>query len=89
MKRDLSISLRFDLAIGKVNLNEIVYRLKEIRDELMLRILAESGYPLHSSRPSTLRTPYLLSCYYLFKRSGFRYNSLLHETIKQLASVFR
>ncbi len=34
MKRDLNISLRFDLAIGKVDLNEIVYRLKEIRDEL-------------------------------------------------------
>lgn len=41
MKGDFSISLRFDLAIGRVNLNEIVYRLKEIRDELMLWMLAE------------------------------------------------
>ena len=30
-----------DRAIGKVNLNEIVYRLKEVRDPLMLRILEE------------------------------------------------
>jgi hypothetical protein len=39
MKRKITISLQFDLAIGKVNLNEIVYRLKELRDHLMLRVL--------------------------------------------------
>ena len=39
MKRKITITLQYDLAIGKVNLNEIVYRLKEVRDSLMLRIL--------------------------------------------------
>jgi hypothetical protein len=41
MKRYISITCDFDLAIGKVNLNEIVYRLKELRDSLMLRILKQ------------------------------------------------
>jgi len=41
MKRKITITLQYDLAIGKVNLNEIVYRLKELRDHLMLRILEE------------------------------------------------
>ena len=41
MKRCVSITCDFDLAIGKVNLNEIVYRLNELRDSLMLRILKE------------------------------------------------
>src|SRR4030042_3980805 len=41
MKRCVSITCDFDLAIGKVNLNEIVYRLKELRDCLMLRILKQ------------------------------------------------
>ena len=41
MKREITITLQYDLAIGKVNLNEIVYRLKELRDPLMLRILEE------------------------------------------------
>jgi hypothetical protein len=41
MKREITITLQYDLAIGKVNLNEIVYRLKEVRDPLMLRILEE------------------------------------------------
>ena len=27
MKREITITLQYDLAIGKVNLNEIVYRL--------------------------------------------------------------
>ena len=39
MKRKINISLQFDLAIGKTNLNEIVYKLKEIRDLLMIDIL--------------------------------------------------
>ena len=30
MEREISIALRFKLAIGDVTLNEIVYRLKEI-----------------------------------------------------------
>ena len=41
MKRCVSITCDFDLAIGKVNLNEIVYRLNEIKDSLMLGILKE------------------------------------------------
>ena len=46
MKREITITLRYDLAIGKVNLNEIVYRLKQLRDPLMLQILEEilKGY---------------------------------------------
>ncbi len=39
MKREISITLPFELAIGKVNLNEIVYQLKEQRDPIMLEIL--------------------------------------------------
>ena len=41
MEREISIALRFKLAIGDVTLNEIVYRLKEIRDHLMLQVLKE------------------------------------------------
>jgi hypothetical protein len=41
MEQEIHITLRFNLAIGKVNLNEIVYGLKEIRDPLMLKILGE------------------------------------------------
>lgn len=41
MKRCVSITCDFDLAIGKVNLNEIVYKLKDIRDSLMLRMLKQ------------------------------------------------
>jgi hypothetical protein len=33
-----TITLQYDLATGKVNLNERVYRLKEIREHLMLQI---------------------------------------------------
>ncbi len=41
MKREITITLQYGLATGKVNLNEIVYKLKEVRDPLMLRILEE------------------------------------------------
>lgn len=41
MKRCVSITCDFDLAIGKVNLNEIVYKLKELSDSLMLRMLKQ------------------------------------------------
>jgi len=41
MKSSLSITCEFDLATGKVNLNETVYRLKEFRDSLMIRMLKE------------------------------------------------
>jgi len=39
MEQEISIALQFKLAIGDVTLNEIVYRLKEVRDDLMLQIL--------------------------------------------------
>ena len=41
MEQEIHITLRFNLSIGKVNLNEIVYRLKELQNPLMLRILVE------------------------------------------------
>jgi len=41
MEQELYITLRFNLATGKANLNEIVYGLKEIRDPLMLKILKQ------------------------------------------------
>lgn len=39
MDQEIHITLTFRLAIGKATLNEIVYRLKELRDPLMLRVL--------------------------------------------------
>jgi len=39
MEQEIHITLRFNIAIGKVTLNEIVYKLKELRDPLMLKIL--------------------------------------------------
>ena len=39
MEQEIDITLRFDLATGKVNLNEIVYRLKELQAPLLLGIL--------------------------------------------------
>ena len=46
MEQEINITLRFNLAIGKVSLNEIVYNLKELRDPLMLKILEQilKGY---------------------------------------------
>lgn len=46
MEHQIYITLGYDLATGDVNLNEIVYRLKELRDDLMLRILEQilKGY---------------------------------------------
>jgi hypothetical protein len=41
MKQCVSITCDFDLAIGKSDFNEIVYRLKDIRDILMLRMLQQ------------------------------------------------
>jgi hypothetical protein len=39
MEREIDIRLRLNLATGKVNLNEIVYKLKEIGDTVMLEVL--------------------------------------------------
>ncbi len=41
MELEIHITLRFNLAIGKVGLNEIVYKLKELRNDLMLKILEQ------------------------------------------------
>ena len=41
MEQQIYITLDYDLATGDVNLNEIVYRLKELRDRLMLTILEQ------------------------------------------------
>ncbi|MBS3917553.1 MAG: hypothetical protein KG012_01565, partial [Deltaproteobacteria bacterium] len=41
MEQEIHITLRFTLATGEVNLNEIVYRLKELRDPLVLKILEQ------------------------------------------------
>jgi len=40
MEQESHITLRFYLATGKVSLNEIVYKFKELKDPLMLKILA-------------------------------------------------
>jgi hypothetical protein len=34
MEQQIHITLQFDLAIGKVNLNEIVYRLEQLKNPL-------------------------------------------------------
>ena len=41
MEQKIRITLRFNLATGKVGLNEIVYELKELRDSLMLKVLEQ------------------------------------------------
>ncbi len=41
MEQQIHITLQFQLATGKVNLNEIVYRLQQLKDPLMLRILEQ------------------------------------------------
>ncbi len=43
MEQEIHITLRFNLAIGKVNLNEIVYKLKELQN------------PIIRERPSVIR----------------------------------
>jgi hypothetical protein len=39
MEQQIHITLQFEIAIGKVNLNEIVYRLEQLKNPLMLEIL--------------------------------------------------
>ena len=41
MEQEIYITLRFNLATGKVGLNEMFYELKELRDLLMIRILEQ------------------------------------------------
>ena len=42
MEQQIHITICFQLATGKVNFNEIVYRLQQLRDPLMLRILEQT-----------------------------------------------
>lgn len=59
MEQELYITLWYHLAIGKVNLNEIVYQLKQLRDPLMLEILKQilrSYDDLISERLSTVQS---------------------------------
>ena len=46
MEQEIHITLRFRLTTGKATLNEIVYRLKQLRDPLMAKLLEKvlSGY---------------------------------------------
>ena len=41
MEQEIHITLRFNLATGKVSLNEIVYKLKELQNPLMAKILEQ------------------------------------------------
>ena len=41
MEQEIHITLRYNLAIGNVTFNEIAYRLKELRDAVMLGVLKE------------------------------------------------
>jgi hypothetical protein len=41
MKQEINISLEFEIVIGKVNLNEITYKLREIQNLLMLKTLED------------------------------------------------
>jgi hypothetical protein len=41
LKQEITISLEFEIVIGKVNLNEITYKLREIQNPLMLKILED------------------------------------------------
>jgi hypothetical protein len=41
MQQEIHITFRFNLATGKVGLNEIIYKLKGLRDPLMLKILEQ------------------------------------------------
>jgi hypothetical protein len=59
MEQEIHITLRYHLAIGKVNLNEIVYQLQQLRDPLMLEILKQilrSYDDLISERLSTVQS---------------------------------
>jgi hypothetical protein len=41
MEQEIHITLRYYLAIGKVNLNEIVYQLQKLQNPLMIAILQQ------------------------------------------------
>ena len=74
MEQEINITLGFKLATGKVNLNEIVYWLKELRDPLMLHVVEEDSYLVRCSHCGEIK---LNSCTtnpghpYLFKGGPF------------------
>ena len=41
MEQEIHITVRYNLATGNVGLNEIVYKLKELRDPLMLEVFKQ------------------------------------------------
>ena len=41
MEQEIHITLQFSLATERIGLNGIVYRLKELRDPLMLKVLEQ------------------------------------------------
>jgi hypothetical protein len=43
MEQQIHITLSFELATGKANLNEIVYRLEQLKNPLMLRIITRTS----------------------------------------------
>jgi 2'-5' RNA ligase len=55
MEQEIHITLRFSLATGKAGLNEIVYKLKEVRNPLMLKILERVLCWLGSDRVKNLK----------------------------------
>jgi hypothetical protein len=59
MEQEIHITLRYHLAIGEVNLNEIVYQLQKLQNPLMIEILKQilSSYDdLISERLSTVQS---------------------------------
>ena len=59
MEQEIHITLRYHLAIGKVNLNEIVYQLQQLQNPLILEILKQilqSYDDLISERLSTVQS---------------------------------
>ena len=54
MEQEIHITLRYNLATGKVGLNEIVYKLKELRDPLMLKIVERDLGDLGSDQANSL-----------------------------------
>jgi hypothetical protein len=77
MKQEIHITLRFDLATGKVMLNEIVYRLKQLRDPLIAKILEQilAGY-------DDLICDRLSGIYPTTERKGLGRHGKKHETEK-------
>ncbi len=68
MEQEIHITLRFNLATGKVGLNEIIYKLKERQYPLMLKILDEilKGYDNLISEHLSRTDQYLSKPRFLF-----------------------